>query len=94
MILIANKMSKSRVELTFGSIGRDLGRLGVLSVLEEHVELANKEILGARQIIAHSHAQRELWILQHAVDVGYDVFLVDGYGQHLTFAIYADNTAR
>jgi hypothetical protein len=84
----------SRQAITFGGIGRDLSRLGVLSILKKHIELADEEILGARKIVSHGHAEREFRVLQHAVYVGYDVLLVDGHRQDLALTVHADYAAR
>lgn len=79
---------------TFGRIGGDFSSLGVLSILEEHIELAHEEVLGSRKVVTYSHAQRQLWILQHTVDVRYNVFLVHGDREHLALAVHSNYTTR
>ena len=66
-----------------GSARCDLGGLWVVSRPEECVELANEEVFGAGQVVARSHAQRQVGILQRVGDVLNDVLLFHTYRQHL-----------
>uniref|UniRef100_A0A8W7PT82 Uncharacterized protein n=1 Tax=Anopheles coluzzii TaxID=1518534 RepID=A0A8W7PT82_ANOCL len=72
---------------------RHLGRLRKLAVLEQLVKLAHEQILRAGQIVAHRHAQRQVRVLQHRVDVRDDLLLVDRHRQHLALAVNADDAA-
>lgn len=45
-------------------VGRDLGSLTVLSLLEEVLELLNEQLIGSWQVGPRSHADGEVSILQ------------------------------
>lgn len=59
-----------------GSVGRHLGRLRVIPRSKERVELAGKQLLSAGEVVAYSHAQSQVWVLEHIGDVGNDVLLL------------------
>ena len=66
-----------------GRTSGHLGRLSVLPVLEQIVELADEQILGAGQIVPGGHSQRQIRILQRVGDVLDDIILLDTYRQYL-----------
>lgn len=60
-----------------------LRSIPVLSILEEHVEFPNEQILSTRQVVAHGNANSQLGILQNSVNIRDDVIFLDTNGQNL-----------
>lgn len=66
-----------------GRVGCHLGCLGVVPRCKQGVELAGEQLLSAGQVVADSHAESQVWVLQHVGDVGNDVLLLHTHRQHL-----------
>ena len=64
--------------------GGDFGSLCIVVVLEQRVELAHEEVLGAGQVVTRRHPQREVRVLQRVRDVLDDVVFLNTHRQHLS----------
>lgn len=63
---------------TFGGVRGNFGSFSVLPILEQHLELADEQLLGTGKIIPGGETQGQVGIVQYGVDVSDDVFLVNG----------------
>ena len=65
------------------STGSNLGGFTVLRSLEERVELADKQVLGAREVVPGCDAEGQIRILHGTCDVRNQVVLFNAHRQNL-----------
>ena len=66
-----------------GCFGSHLSRLRELALTEQHVELADKELLGSGQVVASGDAKSKVRVTKSVGDVGNEVGIINTHRENL-----------